>query len=68
MPGPVMIDQQRRVANSRYVEIPAAGHMSNLEQPAAFNEALLAFLRMCGETPWAASATGSWRGSRSRLT
>jgi 3-oxoadipate enol-lactonase len=45
VPGPVMIDQQRRVAGSRYVEIAAAGHMSNLEQPAAFNAALLAFLQ-----------------------
>lgn len=45
VPGPVMIDQQRRVANSRYVAIEAAGHLSNLEQPAAFNEALTAFLR-----------------------
>ncbi len=32
------------VAGSRYVELDPAAHLSNLEQPAAFNEALLAFL------------------------
>ncbi|HUK59927.1 MAG TPA: alpha/beta fold hydrolase [Stellaceae bacterium] len=45
VPEPVMRDQQRRIANSRYAAIPRAGHLSNLEQPAAFNDALLAFLR-----------------------
>jgi len=44
VPEPVMRDQQRRIAGSRYVAIPNAGHLSNLEQPAAFNDALLAFL------------------------
>jgi len=33
-----------RIPGSRYVEIPRAGHLSNLEDPAAFNEALLGFL------------------------
>lgn len=45
VPRAVMVDQQIRVPGSRYVEIPRAGHLSNLEQPAAFTEALLAFLR-----------------------
>lgn len=31
--------------NATYVEIPAAGHMAPLEQPAAFNAALLHFLK-----------------------
>lgn len=35
---------RRGIAGSRLVEIPAAGHLSNLEQPEAFNEALLGFL------------------------
>jgi 3-oxoadipate enol-lactonase len=48
VPEPVMREQQGRVANSRYVAIPRAGHLSNLEQPAAFNDALLAFLRSAG--------------------
>lgn len=32
------------IPNAQLVLIPKAGHMSNLEQPAAFNEALAAFL------------------------
>ena len=44
VPAAVMRDQQRRVANSIYVEINKAGHLSNLEQPAQFNAALLDFL------------------------
>jgi len=44
VPCTVMVDQQVRVPGSRYVEIPGAGHLSNLEQPAVFNAALLAFL------------------------
>ncbi|GAB3839740.1 alpha/beta fold hydrolase [Dactylosporangium cerinum] len=35
----------RDVAGARRVEIPGAGHMVNLEQPDAFNAALLPFLR-----------------------
>jgi 3-oxoadipate enol-lactonase len=45
VPREVMLDQQRRIPGSRYVEIKDAGHLSNLERPAAFNEALLAFLQ-----------------------
>jgi 3-oxoadipate enol-lactonase len=44
VPITVMRDQQRRVPDARYVEIAGAGHLSNLEQPAAFNAALLDFL------------------------
>ena len=32
------------VPGARLVEIPGAGHLSNLEAPAAFNEALGQFL------------------------
>ena len=32
------------VANSGYVELDPAAHISNLEQPAAFNEPLKTFL------------------------
>ena len=32
------------IANARYVELPGAGHMSYVEQPAAFNAAVRAFL------------------------
>jgi 3-oxoadipate enol-lactonase len=45
VPTQVMQDQRARVPGSRYVEIAAAGHVSNIEQPTAFNEALLDFLR-----------------------
>lgn len=44
VPIPVMREQQSRVPGARYAEIAAAGHLSNLEQPAAFNAALLPFL------------------------
>ena len=33
-----------RIAGAKLVEIPGAGHISNLENPAAFNDALKAFL------------------------
>ena len=45
VPREVMLDQQRRVAGARYAEVDGAGHLSNLERPAAFNAALLAFLQ-----------------------
>jgi pimeloyl-ACP methyl ester carboxylesterase len=35
---------QREIAKSRLAVIPKAGHLSNLERPSPFNEALLAFL------------------------
>jgi 3-oxoadipate enol-lactonase len=34
----------RGIGGSRFVVLPKAGHLSNLEQPAAYNEALIAFL------------------------
>ena len=34
----------RAIAGSELVVVPGAGHMTNLEQPAAFNEALARFL------------------------
>jgi 3-oxoadipate enol-lactonase len=34
-----------RIPGSKLVVIPSASHLSNLEQPEAFNEALLSFLR-----------------------
>jgi 3-oxoadipate enol-lactonase len=45
VPTAVMRDQQRRVPGARYAEIPAAGHLSNLERPAAFNAAILDFIQ-----------------------
>jgi pimeloyl-ACP methyl ester carboxylesterase len=34
----------RGIAGSRLVVIPKAGHLSSLEKPAAYNEALAGFL------------------------
>jgi pimeloyl-ACP methyl ester carboxylesterase len=34
----------KAVAGARYVEVPRAGHLANLENPAAVNAALGAFL------------------------
>jgi pimeloyl-ACP methyl ester carboxylesterase len=36
----------RAAANGRFAEIADAGHLSNLENPAAFNQALNAFLNI----------------------
>jgi pimeloyl-ACP methyl ester carboxylesterase len=38
----------REIPNSRLVKIPRAGHLSNLENPSAFNAALFEFLRALG--------------------
>lgn len=35
----------KRISNSRLVVVPSARHLSNVEQPAAFNSALLKFLK-----------------------
>lgn len=40
-----MRQMQRELAGSRYVEMPGAGHISNLDQPDLFNHALHDFLR-----------------------
>ena len=39
-----MREMQARMANATYVEIDPAGHLSNLENPGAFNAALVPFL------------------------
>ena len=44
-PPAVHVEMQKRIAGSRLVVIPDAGHLSNIEQPQAFNKALLEFLR-----------------------
>jgi pimeloyl-ACP methyl ester carboxylesterase len=43
-PVPLAVDMQKRIAGSQMVVVPAAGHVSNLEQPQAFNAALAHFL------------------------
>jgi 3-oxoadipate enol-lactonase len=48
LPIELMGQVQSQVPGARATVIPGAGHLSNLEQPAAFNEALLAFLRQVG--------------------
>jgi 3-oxoadipate enol-lactonase len=40
-------DMARRIPGAELVEIQGAGHLSNIEQPAAFNEAVLGFLSRC---------------------
>jgi pimeloyl-ACP methyl ester carboxylesterase len=37
-------DMQRGIAGSELVAIPAAGHLTNLEQPTAFDGAVTQFL------------------------
>ncbi len=37
----------QRIPGSTFVSIPQAGHLSNVEQPAAFNQALNSFLKKC---------------------
>lgn len=37
-----------KLPNAEFVEIPKAGHMSNMENPQAFNEALVAFIKRQG--------------------
>ncbi len=43
-PPPVAHDMHRGIAGSELVEIPGAGHLSNLEQPDRFHTALARFL------------------------
>jgi 3-oxoadipate enol-lactonase len=43
-PPSVAEEMQSRIAGAELVRIPAAGHLSNVEQPAAFNAALARFL------------------------
>lgn len=41
----VMADMQQRIDGSQLVELPGAGHLSNLEQSEMFNTTLLSFLQ-----------------------
>jgi pimeloyl-ACP methyl ester carboxylesterase len=41
--GPSQL-MQARIPGSKLVVIPGAGHLANIEQPAAFNEAVMSFL------------------------
>jgi pimeloyl-ACP methyl ester carboxylesterase len=43
-PPPLSEEMHRGIAGSELVIVPDAGHLSNLEQPAAFNSAVAAFL------------------------
>ena len=43
-PPQFSIDMHAAISRSELVRIPGGGHMANLEQPAAFNAALGAFL------------------------
>lgn len=43
-PAAVMEKMAARIPGARYVLLPRAGHLANLEQPAAFNAAVLEFL------------------------
>lgn len=43
-PPPVMQKMAEKISGSTYVELSGAGHLANLDQPAAFDEALSAFL------------------------
>ena len=43
-PPPLSVDMHKAISGSELVRIPGAGHMANLEQPAAFNQALGTFL------------------------
>ncbi len=38
----------QRISEATFITIPQAGHLSNFEQPAAFNQALKSFLEKCG--------------------
>jgi 3-oxoadipate enol-lactonase len=43
-PAPMMQKMAGQIAGAKFVTVDKAGHLANLEQPAAFNEALGAFL------------------------
>jgi len=44
IPAAVTAEMRDHHRDASLVEIPGAGHLSNLEAPEAFDEALLAFL------------------------
>ena len=43
-PPPLSRDMQRAIGGAELVAVPAAGHLSSIEQPEAFNAALAQFL------------------------
>jgi 3-oxoadipate enol-lactonase len=43
-PAPAMRKLNEKLAGSRYVELPGAGHISNMDRPAEFNRAVQEFL------------------------
>ena len=43
-PPPLSDEMQRAIAGSELVVVPRAGHLSNIEQPEVFNDALARFL------------------------
>ncbi|MGA2894885.1 MAG: 3-oxoadipate enol-lactonase [Xanthobacteraceae bacterium] len=43
-PAPAMRKLNEKLAGSRYIEIPDAGHISNMDRPAEFNRAVRDFL------------------------
>ena len=43
-PAPAMRKLHEKLAGSRYVELPGAGHISNMDRPAEFNRAVADFL------------------------
>jgi len=43
-PAPMMEKMAQKIAGSQYVCLPGVGHLGNLENPRAYNEALAAFL------------------------
>ena len=44
-PAPMMERMASRIPSAEYVCLPGAGHLGNLENPAAFNRALANFLQ-----------------------
>jgi 3-oxoadipate enol-lactonase len=43
-PAPAMRKLHEKLSGSRYVELPGAGHISNMDRPAEFNRAIADFL------------------------
>jgi 3-oxoadipate enol-lactonase len=43
-PAPAMRKLNEKLSGSRYVELPGAGHISNMDRPAEFNRAISEFL------------------------
>ena len=47
-PAAEMRQMAAAIAGARFVELPGVGHLSNLEAPATFNQAVLEFLNTKG--------------------